>query len=206
MAPRKNITVVKPLRVKDAGAVARLERDFFPEDRRNGFDKIKGIILNNDRFQSDLALGIFSNSILVGYFLGYPLGFRNKSRSKHEKIVYISDFGVIPSYRFYVKDIQVRIMANTLKVFPDRPLIADAFEYYKNKWIKQEAFHRDNGYALIHCDRLKNTRFDTDVFRIRWEPIGKTLHSGKGKYLFRIKPHIDYYLFQMFRLIKKRLG
>lgn len=206
MALRKKTTVVKPLKVKHAAAVARLERDFFPEDRRNGLGKIKGIILNNERFHSDLALGIFNKSSLVGYFLGYPLGFSNTTQSKHEKIVYISDFGVIPAYRFYVKEIQVRIMANALKVFPGRPLIADAFEDYKNKWIKQEAFHRDNGYALIHCKCLINQRFDADVFRIRWEPIGKTLHKVKGKYPFRIKPHVDYYLFQIFRLIKKRLG
>lgn len=199
-----NKTVVKPLKVKHAAAVARLERDFFPENQRNGSVQIKGIILNNECFQSNLALGLFNKSILVGYFLGYPVGFNNTPHSKYEKSVYISDFAVIPAYRYYVKETQVRFLSNAKKVFPGRPLITDAFEVYKNKWIKQEAFIRANGYALIQCHRRKINRFDKDMFRIRWEPIGTRLHSVKANYPLRIQPHIVHYLFQILSLVTKR--
>jgi hypothetical protein len=138
--------------------------------------------------------------------LGYPLGFSNTIHSRREKSVYLSDFAVIPAYRYCVKETQVRIISNVKKVFPSRPVITDAFEDYKNKWIEQEAFIRAHGYALIQCDRLKNTRFDMDVFRIRWEPIGTTLHSVKGNYPYKIQPHIVHYLFQIFLRVTKRLG
>ena len=47
MKQKKNIAVVKTLEVKHAAAVARLERDFFPENQRNGWGKIRGILLSN---------------------------------------------------------------------------------------------------------------------------------------------------------------
>jgi len=203
---RENLAVVKTLKVKHAAEVARLERDFFPEGQRNGLVKIKGMIINNERFQSDLTLGLFNKSSLVGYHLAYPLGFRSTSRSKHEKSVYLSDFAVIPAYRNYVKETQGRALSSAIKVFPGRPLLTDAFEDYKNKWIKREAFFWVHGYSLIQCDRRKITRFDKDIFRIRWEPIGTMLHSVKAKYPFRIQPHIAHYLFKLFHLVTKRLG
>jgi len=207
MEQKKNIAVVKTLEVKHAAAVARLERDFFPENQRNGYLKIKGIVLNNKRFQSDLAIGLFDKFDLVGYLLAYPAGFRNAAQLKHEKMVYMSDFAVIPAYRKYVvKMYNKHVLLSARKVFPSRPLITDAFEYYKNKWIKQEAVARAHGYALTRCDLLKNTRFDQDMFRLRWEPVGTTLHTVKDKYPFRMQPHIVHYLFQIFRLVTNKIG
>ena len=202
---RENLAVVKTLKVKHAAEVACLERDFFPEGQRNGFVKIKGMILNNERFKSDLTLGIFNKSSLVGYHLAYPMGYRSTNRSKHEKSVYLSDFAVIPEFRNYVKETQGRALANAINVFPSRPLLTDAFEDYKNKWIKREAYFRTHGYTLIQCERRKNTRFDKDIFRIRWEPIGTLLHSVKAKYPFRIQTHIVHYLFKLFHMVKKEL-
>jgi hypothetical protein len=206
MEQRKNIAVLKTLETKHAAVVARLERDFFPENQRNGMIKIKGMVLNNERFHSDLTIGLFDKSNLVGYHLAYPQGFRNTVQSKHEKRVYLSDFAVIPAYRNYVKEIQGLALSRAISVFPSRPLITDAFEFYKNKWIKREPFFRSHGYTLIQCDRIKNARFDRDVFRILWKPTGTMLHTVKEQYQFQIQSHIIHYLFQIFYRIANKIG
>ena len=206
MKHRENIAEIKILDVMNAGPVAFLERNFFPENQRNGWFKIKGFILNNKRYQSDLSLGLFVESDLVGYHLAYPIGFRNTIQSKHEKRVYLSDFAIIPEYRGYANEMQGRALSSARKIFPSRPLITDAFEYYKDKWIKREAFFKAHGYVLIQCKRLENTRFDKDIFRLRWVPAGTGLHTEKDEYPFHMGPHIVHYLFQFYRLVSKKMG
>lgn len=200
------MAVVKTLETIHAAAVARLEREIFPENLRNGRIKIKGMVLNNERFQSGLTIGLFDKSNLVGYHLAYPQGFRNAGQSKYAKKVYLSDFAVIPAYRNYVNEIQGLALSRAISVFPSRPLITDAFEVYKDKWLKREPFFRSHGYTLIQCDRIMNARFDRDVFRILWKPTDTILHTVKEKYQFKIQPHMIHYLFQIFFWIANLIG
>ena len=202
-----DIAVIKTLEATNASPVADLERDYFPKKQRNGRIRIKGFILNNKRFQSDLSLGLFIKSNLVGYHLAYPVGFRNTAQSKHEKKVYLSDFAIIPEYRSYANEMQGRALSSARKIFPSRPLIMDAFEYYKNKWIKREAFFKTYGYILIQCNLLKIKRFDKDVFRLRWEPVDTELHTKKDEYTFHLGSQIAHHLYQIYySLVCKKMG
>jgi hypothetical protein len=195
---------VKPLALKDARRVADLEKELFPENQRVGILRIKVIILKNRRFQCETALGLFDESRLVGYLLAYPLGFKKKALSKHEKIGYISDFAVLPAYRQHMGQLLESLTLNGRKIFPGRPVIIDAFEYYKDKWLKHAALIRVLGYDIVRCDRFRHPRFDEDLFRIRLEPVDTAVHTVKDRYAIRITPHIVYYLFKAYSLVRKK--
>jgi hypothetical protein len=199
MSPKeRHMMLVKPLTTRDVTRVVDLERDLFPEKQREGFFRIKTMILNNLRYQSGLALGLFDGSELVGYMLGYPFGFNRNNQSKHEKSVYISDFAVIPGYRQFSADVLVRVMANIKAFFPSRPVVARTSEYYKNKWIKRAPFMKEHGFCLVRSDRYRHVNFDEDLFRLRFEPAGVAVHSIKDRYPSCFLAHLDYYLFKSY--------
>ncbi len=187
---------IKPLTTDDATQVADLERDLFAEKQRVGVFRIKTMILNNLRFQSGLALGLFDGAQLVGYMMGYPFGFNRVIRSKHEKSVYISDFAVIPAYRKFTGEVLVRVMANIKESFPSRPVVARTSEYYKNKWVKRAPLIQENGFRLVRSERYRNVNFDEDLYHLRFEPIDTAVHSTKDRYPPCFWPHFDYYLFK----------
>ena len=206
MTAKENNLQVRRVGLKHAAAIVDIERDLFPEGQRNGLIKIIGFILNNARFKSDFPIGLFKDSTLVGYQLSYPLGYRKTPYSKHEKMVYLSDFAVIPEYRKYVKDMEVFGLKALRTFYPSRPIITDAFERYKNLWIRQKKFFKEHGFDLSGCDLLEDPRFDQKLYRIRWEPVGIKLHSINDTYRFQIHSHIVHYLYQLFYKAAKRLG
>ena len=197
---------IRPLEPKYAGMVADLEVALMPLKQREGFYRIKEMILVNKWLNTRMALGLFDDSRLVGYYLAYPLGFNRKVRSKHEKMIFISDFAVLPAYRHYVNNVLTSALLNSRIDFPCRPLITEATEYYKNKWIRREPFIRENGYAFAGCDPFRNPGFNEDLFRLRFEPVGAPVHAARDRHALRVPPHVVFVLSKSYRFITKRIG
>jgi len=171
--------IIKKLGIEDAYSVTDLEKILFPRSQWNGYDYNKDVILNNNRYDSQCAIGLFEKNRMAGYFFGCPVGFSNRALSKHEKKIYISEFAILPNYRRYLIQMISTFVKNASNSFPDRPIVAHSTEYYKNKWFKLNDFVRNLGYELKNCTsyRVRVGQEERTLYCIRWEPINITIHS-----------------------------
>ena len=206
--------IIRELGIEDAYPVTDLEKILFPRSQSNGYDYHKDVILNNNRYGSKCAIGLFEKNRMVGYFFGCPVGFSNRALSKHEKKIYISEFAILPNYRRYLLQLISTFVNNARNSFPDRPIVAHSTESYKNKWLKLNDFVRKVGYELISCTSytVRVGKEERTLYCIRWEPINIRIHSYSGEdrvfpreqllfYLHRLKYKPKIYL----QVLKERL-
>ncbi len=175
--------VVKKLNMEDAVVVTDLERKLFPRRQWNGYDYNKDVILNNNRYGSECALGLFHDQQMVGYLLGCPVGFSNRVRSRHEKKVYIAEFAVLPDYRRHLLQMLGTFAEAVRKSFPDRPVVTHSTEYYRNKWLKLNDFIRQYAFELKSCTfyKVHDDWEEKTLYCLRWEPADIEIHSSSRK-------------------------
>jgi hypothetical protein len=197
--------IVRSLEVKDAAMVAEMEAAFFPVYQRAGVARIRQLILVNKLLGSGIALGLFKDAELAGYILAFLTGFRGRADAKHEKVIYVSNFVVLPAYLRYAGKLLETGISNARRVLPSRPALLYSTRYYKDKWTGRQDFIRRQGYRLAWCRPRRFAGFEQDMFLLRFEPINTAIHTKQDRFAYPVFSHMIYHMFEFNRLVSKKL-
>lgn len=196
--------IVKELELRDARAVARLGAGFLPANQQESIVRLRSVILVNKLLGSGGALGLFHSDGLVGYCLGYPIGFRKKRLAKYEKQVYLSYLVILPAYRKHIRELLERTVNNLQKMFPARPGLVCSSRYYKNKWVRRGGLIRRYGYHMSGCTRYELA--GQEFFLLRFEPAGIPVHSAGDRLPVPVLSRMICWAFEIYRIISIRLA
>ena len=172
------------LKPRDARAVARLERKAYARDQRNGRRAIAAALHEAEREGTNMCLGLFDGTRLVGFILAYIC--RDRAAVFEDFEVHHEDAAFLKGESVYVEDVIVlpRYSRSIFLLFkkwarelqrrgPTLPLDAFCEPALLERWTKYSRGFRHKGLELDRTMKVADLTAHQEWYWFSWRQVGE---------------------------------
>lgn len=159
------------LTVRDANAVARLERASHARAVREGREYFHDLLQFVDRTGWGLNIGLYSGRRLIGYVISHETDTSVMGGPSDEYVVYVADIAVHPKYTCYFSRLLAGYLRHLSTLFPTHAVEAHGIESVVKLWARHRRFFKTNGYELNATLPTGRTILGQSYYALRWHPL-----------------------------------
>ncbi len=177
------------LKPGDARAIARLERKAYARNQRNGRRGIASDLRAAEEDATNMSLGLFHGTKLVGFLLAYICHDRAAVFEDFEvhhddavnlrgRSVYVEDVVVLPRYSRSIFLLFTKWAREHRRRCPELPLDAFCEPALLERWTKYSRGFRHKGMELDRSMKVTDLSRDQDWYWFSWRQLGTTARAA----------------------------